>query len=123
VGIDIEDESIAMARINAEVNQIDNCRFIAAPAHVALAAEDIAATPFDIVIVDPPRAGLHPKALDGLAAIGAPRIAYISCNPATFARDAALLRREGYRLGRVTPFDMFPHTMHTELVARFEKNG
>ena len=53
----------------------------------------------------------------------APRIVYISCNPATFARDAASLRKEGYRLGRVTPFDMFPHTMHTELVARFEKKG
>jgi 23S rRNA (uracil1939-C5)-methyltransferase len=123
VGIDIEEESIAMARINAEVNRIGNGRFIAAPAHVALAAEDIAANSFDVVVVDPPRAGLHPKAMDGLAAVGAPGIVYISCNPATFARDAALLRQEGYRLDRVTPFDMFPHTMHTELVARFEKNG
>ena len=122
VGIDIEEESIAMAQINAEVNQIDNCRFVAAPAHIALAGEDIA-QPFDVVIIDPPRAGMHPKALAILAGMRAPGIVYISCNPATFARDAALLRREGYRLGRVTPFDMFPHTMHTELVARFEKNG
>jgi 23S rRNA (uracil1939-C5)-methyltransferase len=121
VGIDIEKESIAMARVNAEANGIDNCRFIAAPAQVALADAEVAAGPFDVVIVDPPRAGMHPRALDTLAGMRAPVIVYISCNPATFARDAALVAREGYRLGRVIPFDMFPHTMHTELVARFEK--
>jgi len=123
VGIDIEEESIAMARINAEVNGVDNGRFIAAPADTALTEGELAGRSFDVAIVDPPRAGLLPKAMDGLLAVGAPRVVYISCNPATFARDAARLRQDGYRLERVTPFDMFPHTMHTELVSRFEKKG
>lgn len=123
VGIDIEAESIAMAGVNAEVNGVDNCRFIAGPAETVLTGQKPADDSFAVAVVDPPRAGLLPKAMDGLITVGAPRIVYISCNPATFARDAALLRGEGYRLERVTPFDMFPHTMHIELVSRFEKKG
>ncbi len=123
IGIDIEEEAIAAAQVNAAINGIGNCRFLAGEAHLVLADALPKSAPPTVAIVDPPRAGLHPKALDQLLALAARRIIYISCNPATFARDAALLNRGGYEPGEVIPFDMFPHTMHTELAARFEKKG
>ncbi|MCP4569293.1 MAG: 23S rRNA (uracil(1939)-C(5))-methyltransferase RlmD [FCB group bacterium] len=123
VGIDIEEEAIEAAIINAQINNLDNIRFFAGPARKVLSADPLKDMKFDVVINDPPRAGMHPKALKRLIEIDAERLVYISCNPATFARDAAELRLAGYSLGRVTPFDMFPHTMHIELVAHFEKKG
>ena len=74
---------------------------------------------FDTVLIDPPRAGLHPKALKRILSLPAERILYISCNPATFARDAQELVRAGYAMSPVHPVDMFPHTRHIELVALF----
>ena len=123
IGIDIEEEAIDMAGQNARINNLENVKFIAGPARKVLASEPLAGIKFDVVINDPPRAGMHPKALKRLIEIDAPRIVYVSCNPATFARDAAELREAGYDLKEITPFDMFPHTMHIELVSRFEKNG
>jgi len=123
IGIDIEAESIAAADINAAINGITSCRFLAGNAHEVLASADLRDVAFDVVFNDPPRAGMHPKALERLIDLQARRLIYVSCNPATFARDAAGLSRAGYRLCEVIPFDMFPHTMHTELAARFEKNG
>ena len=72
----------------------------------------------DVVVVDPPRAGLAGKALRRTGALGAQRIVYVSCNPTTLASDLAVLRDEfGYRLDRCTPVDMFPHTPHIESVS------
>jgi 23S rRNA (uracil1939-C5)-methyltransferase len=73
----------------------------------------------DVVIVDPPRAGLSPLALDRVVALGPTRLLYVSCEPATLARDAERLARSGYRLTRIRGFDMFPHTAHVELLAEF----
>ena len=78
--------------------------------------------PPDVVVVDPPRAGLAGKALLRLGRIGAPRLVYVSCNPTTLAGDTKALRDEyGYELRRVTPVDMFPHTPHVECVALLER--
>jgi len=78
----------------------------------------------DLIVVDPPRAGLAGKALRRLGAIGAPRIVYVSCNPTTLAGDLKTLREQyGYELLRATPVDMFPHTPHVETVALLEKSG
>jgi len=123
IGIEIEESAVADARLNAEINNIDNCRFFAGDARKVLESDDLRETKFDIVINDPPRAGMHPKALKRLIEIDAPRLVYISCNPATFSRDAVALREAGYNLVKVIPFDMFPHTMHIELAARFTKNN
>ena len=71
----------------------------------------------DVAVCDPPRAGFHPKALAALATLGPARIVYVSCNPATLARDVGELTRAGYRLEWVQPVDMFPHTPHIEVVA------
>jgi 23S rRNA (uracil1939-C5)-methyltransferase len=76
----------------------------------------------DVVVVDPPRAGLAGKALRRLGELGAPRVVYVSCNPTTLASDAKTLRDEyGYRLVRARPVDMFPHTPHVETVALLER--
>ncbi|MEP7288368.1 MAG: class I SAM-dependent RNA methyltransferase [Chloroflexota bacterium] len=77
--------------------------------------------PFELAVVDPPRAGMEPEALDALAAFAPLRIVYVSCDPATFARDAKRLAVKGYRLVDVQPLDMFPQTWHIELVASFHK--
>ena len=70
----------------------------------------------DVVVVDPPRAGLSKKAVSRIGEIGAPRIVYVSCNPSTMAPNVVQLQEFGYRLERVTPVDMFPHTPHVEAV-------
>ena len=77
----------------------------------------------DVVVADPPRAGFHPKALRSLAMLGAERIVYVSCNPATLARDLGTLCSAGYRLTAVQPVDMFPHTPHIEVVFRLERTA
>ena len=123
VGIDIEEEAIESARVNARLNKLDNCQFYAGPIRQLLASEQLRDGAFDPVIIDPPRAGMHPKALKRLLEINPKRIVYISCNPATFARDAKDLVGDGYSLEKIIPFDMFPHTMHIELVSYFEKKG
>ena len=75
----------------------------------------------DVVVVDPPRSGLSGKALRRIARLEAPRLVYVSCNPTTLAPNAKeLVREHGYRLERVRPVDMFPHTPHVESVALFE---
>jgi len=75
----------------------------------------------DVIVVDPPRAGLGKAALNGLLAQGAPCIAYISCDPSTLARDARQLAQAGYHLQRVTPFDLFPQTYHIESISLWQK--
>jgi 23S rRNA (uracil1939-C5)-methyltransferase len=71
----------------------------------------------DIVLLDPPRSGVSPKAMDGLLKLRAPILVYISCDPATLSRDAKRLTSGGYRLKQITPFDMFPQTYHIESVS------
>jgi 23S rRNA (uracil1939-C5)-methyltransferase len=70
------------------------------------------------VVVDPPRAGLHPRVVFRIAELAPERIVYVSCNPATLARDLRDFAQYGWRLAEITPFDMFPHTPHIECVAR-----
>jgi 23S rRNA (uracil1939-C5)-methyltransferase len=121
-GIEVSEESVACALENAELNGITNAAFFAG--NVGEVVEELldrSGAP-DVVVVDPPRAGLAGKALRRLGAIGAPRIVYVSCNPTTLASDVKALREEyGYELLRVRPVDMFPHTPHVEAVALLER--
>ena len=75
----------------------------------------------DVIITDPPRAGMHPKVVDAIGRSGVPRLVYVSCNPATSARDCGLLREYGYEVEEITPVDMFPHTYHIECVIRLRR--
>jgi 23S rRNA (uracil1939-C5)-methyltransferase len=117
-GLEISEEAIACAIENAELNGIENARFFAG--NVGQTIEELreeAGSP-DVVVVDPPRAGLAGKALRRTGALGAARIVYVSCNPTTLASDLQVLRDEyGYELDRCRPVDMFPHTPHVESVS------
>jgi 23S rRNA (uracil1939-C5)-methyltransferase len=121
-GVEVEEESVACALENADLNGITNAAFFAGNVGQALEElRDRAGDP-DVVVVDPPRAGLAGKALKRVGEAGAPRLVYVSCNPTTLAGDSKRLREEhGYRLVRARPVDMFPHTPHVETVALLER--
>jgi 23S rRNA (uracil1939-C5)-methyltransferase len=121
-GVDVSEESIACALENADLNGIGNAAFYAGNVGQALEELHERSGDPDVVVVDPPRAGLAGKALKRLGEIGAPRIVYVSCNPTTLAGDAKRLRDDyGYALRRARPVDMFPHTPHVETVALLER--
>jgi 23S rRNA (uracil1939-C5)-methyltransferase len=114
IGFEIVPSSVADARANADRNSITNARFVAGDVLESLAAPDLPAP--GVIIVDPPRAGLHKKVLARLAVLGARRIVYVSCHPGSAATDAAELERSGWQAVRVRPIDMVPHTPHVESV-------
>jgi 23S rRNA (uracil1939-C5)-methyltransferase len=121
-GIEISEESVACAIENQELNRIGNTAFFAGNVGEVLADLRTRAGDPDVVVVDPPRAGLAGKALKRLGEIEAPRIVYVSCNPTTLAGDLKRLSDDyGYRLVRARPVDMFPHTPHVECVALLER--
>lgn len=118
VGIELVEEAIANARTNAELNQIDNCTFYAGDMRDVFSDELVQkhGRP-DVLITDPPRAGMHPKVVEQIARLRPPRLVYVSCNPQTQANDLAMLA-DLYAVEVVQPVDMFPHTHHIESVAR-----
>ena len=116
VGIEYVPEAIADAVENARSNGIDNCRFYAGDMKDVLGPAFIAENGRpDVIILDPPRAGIHPDVARVILDAAPPRIVYVSCNPASQARDLAILS-EKYRITAVQPVDMFPHTQHVENV-------
>ena len=122
-GIEISEESVACAIENAELNSVGNAAFFAGNVGQVLRELHERAGAPDVVVVDPPRAGLAGKALKRLGEIAAPRIVYVSCNPTTLAGDTKRLVEEyGYRLVRTRPVDMFPHTPHVESVSVLERD-
>ena len=121
VGIEYVPEAIADARVNAENNGITNCTFFAGD------MKDVLTEAFiqehgrpDVVILDPPRAGIHPDVAEVILKAAPQRMVYVSCNPASQARDLAILCRD-FRITAVQPVDMFPHTMHVENVVALER--
>ena len=116
IGIEYVPEAIADAKINSEVNGIDNTVFFAGDMKDVLTDEFIAehGRP-DVMIVDPPRAGMHEDVVNVILNAAPRRIVYVSCNPATQARDIALLDKK-YKVEAIQPVDMFPHTAHVENV-------
>jgi 23S rRNA (uracil1939-C5)-methyltransferase len=122
-GLEIVPEAIADAERNAEANGIENAHFLAANARTGVRPLLVQAGKADVVVIDPPRAGLSQKIVRRLLECEAKKIVYVSCNPTTLAPNAAQLVEAGYRLSRVRPVDMFPQTPHIECVALFEKVG
>ncbi|MFL5898922.1 MAG: 23S rRNA (uracil(1939)-C(5))-methyltransferase RlmD [Solirubrobacterales bacterium] len=120
-GLEIVPEAIADAERNARANGIENARFVAANARTGLRPLIEEAGKPDVLVVDPPRAGLSQKIVRRLVECEAKRIVYVSCNPTTLAPNAVQLGEAGYRLRRVRPVDMFPQTPHIECVALFER--
>jgi 23S rRNA (uracil1939-C5)-methyltransferase len=117
-GVEASEESVACALENADLNGITNAAFFAGNVGEALEELRERAGDPDVVVVDPPRAGLAGRALRRLGRLGPPRLVYVSCNPTTLAGDVKQLAADwGYRLERARPVDMFPHTPHVETVA------
>ena len=116
-GIEIAESSVADAVKNSRRNRIDNCRFLLGD--ILDVMPRVSDGP-DVLIIDPPRSGMHKKVVQQVLDMGAPRVVYVSCNPATLARDLGLMK-EHYSVREVQPVDMFPHTYHIEAVARLEK--
>lgn len=123
IGVEIIPQAVEDAQINASENGITNARFMCADA--AVAAERLAQEKIkpQVVIVDPPRKGCAPELLQVIANDFSPeRVVYVSCDPATLARDAAIMRELGYELREYTPVDLFPRTAHVETVALFQRD-
>jgi 23S rRNA (uracil1939-C5)-methyltransferase len=120
IGIEFVPEAIEDAKINAQINGLTNTTFYAGDMAVMLNEEFLATHPKpDVIITDPPRAGMHEAVVKMLLQIACPKIIYVSCNPATQARDLALLDGK-YEVKIVQPVDMFPHTQHVENIAVLE---
>ena len=113
IGVEIVEEAVEAAKENAALNGLDNCEFIAGD--VLKVIDDIEEKP-DYIILDPPRDGIHPKALQKIIDYGVKNIVYISCKPTSFARDLAVFQEHGYELKRVSNVDLFPETVHVETV-------
>ena len=124
VGIELVPQAIADANRNCDLNNIRNCHFIEGDLKDQLQMPDAFVAQYgkpDTIIIDPPRSGMHPSLPDSIVALNAHRIVYVSCNPATLARDLRLLCNRYYQLLRVQPVDMFPHTPHCEAIALLER--
>ena len=119
-GLEIVEQAVADAIANARRNEVDNARFFAGDVRLALRELTEKAGRPDVLVVDPPRAGLSQKVVRRIIETAPKRIVYVSCNPTTLAPNAAQLVEAGYRLTKVRPVDMFPQTPHVECVAQLE---
>jgi 23S rRNA (uracil-5-)-methyltransferase RumA len=118
VGVEIVEEAVEAAKENAALNGLDNCSFLAGD--VLRVLDEITEKP-DYIILDPPRDGIHPKALERIIAYGVPRLVYISCKPTSLARDLAVFLARGYEVKKVQCVDMFPGTYHTETICELSR--
>ena len=118
IGIELIEEAVVAANENAKRNHLENCTFLAGD--VLKMVDELKERP-DLIIVDPPRDGIHPKAIGKIIAFGTPEIVYVSCKPTSLARDLEIFQQEGYRVERVKLMDMFPRTVHVETVVLLSK--
>ena len=119
-GVEIVEEAVESANENASMNGLTNCEFIAGD--VLKIIDSLSDKP-DIIVLDPPRDGIHPKALDKIINFGVDRIVYISCKPTSLQRDLEILQARGYKVEKVCAVDMFPETVHVETVVLLERKG
>ncbi len=120
IGVEIVEEAVEAAKDNAGLNGITNCEFIADD--VLKALDNISDKP-DFIVLDPPRDGIHPKALLKIIKYGVDRLIYISCKPTSLARDLVMLQERGYQVDRIACVDMFPGTVHTETICCLSKKA
>ena len=126
IGIEVVESAITDAERNAELNRISNCYFLQGELKDRLTKDSQWLNEHPrptLVVADPPRSGMHEKVVHQIIKLSPERIVYVSCNPATQARDAALLGGGGFTLQKIQPIDMFPHTDHIEAVALFTRHS
>jgi len=113
VGVEIIEEAVEAAKVNASLNNLDNCEFIAGD--VLKVIDDLHDKP-DLIVLDPPRDGINPKALQKIIDFGVDRMVYISCKPTSLARDLEMLQEQGYKVVKAAAIDQFPNTNHVETI-------
>ena len=118
IGVEIVEEAVLAARENAQKNGLQNCEFLAGD--VLKVLDTIEETP-DVVILDPPREGVHPKALERILGYGVEKMVYISCKPTSLVRDLGVIQQKGYRVERVCCVDLFPGVYHVESIVLLSK--
>ena len=119
IGIEIVEEAVDKARENAKLNKLDNVEFIAGD--VLKAVDELKEKP-DLIVIDPPRDGIHPKAINKIIDFNPATFVYVSCNPVTLVRDLKVFTERGYRIEKVKLMDMFPRTAHVEAIVKLEKS-
>lgn len=122
VGVELNRDAVRDAAANARENGLKNVRFTCGDAGVFMEEAALAGEAFDVVFMDPPRAGASREFLTALCALAPQRVVYISCSPETLGRDLSFLRANHYRAEKLQPVDMFPHTRHVECVVWLEKH-
>ena len=120
IGVEIVEEAVEAAKENAQLNRLENCDFIAGD--VLKVLDSIEEKP-DFIVLDPPREGIHPKALDKIIRYGVDRMIYISCKPTSLQRDLEVLQAQGYVVERICCVDMFPNTVHVETVCLLSRKA
>ena len=119
IGVEIVKEAVEAARENAKLNGLDNCEFIAGD--VLKVLDELTEKP-DVIVLDPPRVGVHPKALEKIVNYGVNQIVYISCNPKTLVENLSFMQYYGYQVEVVKAFDNFPNTKHIESIVLLQKS-
>lgn len=119
IGMEIVESAVSDARKNCEINEVSNCRFIQGDIRNCLSRVSVSP---DIMVIDPPRSGMHKDVLKRVIEMAPRQMVYVSCNPGTMARDLGMMK-DHYRVLEVQPVDMFPHTWHIESVAQLERNS
>ena len=118
IGVEIIEEAVVAANENAKHNGLTNCKFIAGDVFKVL--DEIEENP-DVIVLDPPRDGIHPKALPKILDYGVDKIVYISCKVTSLARDLEMIQARGYRVVKAVAVDQFVHTVHIETISLLEK--
>lgn len=118
VGVEIIEEAVVAARENAKLNGLDNCTFWAGD--VLKVIDDLGEVP-DLIMLDPPRDGVHPKALEKIIDFGVNTMVYIACKPTSLARDLEMLQGRGYKVEKIACVDLFPHTYHVEVACCLQR--
>ena len=113
VGVEIVEEAVEAAKVNAKLNGLDNCAFWAGD--VLKVIDELGEVP-DLIMLDPPRDGVNPKALMKILNFGVDRLVYIACKPTSLARDLEMIQGRGYKVEKIACVDLFPNTVHVETV-------
>ncbi|GAT97649.1 RNA methyltransferase putative [Entamoeba histolytica] len=119
IGVELNQDAIRAAKLNAELNKLTNCEFRAADVNIEL--DQLQENRPELIVLDPPRTGIHPTALSKIIKYGAQTIVYVSCMPTTLIRDLIVLEQNGYKVKNITLVDMFPNTPHVETVCLLKK--
>jgi len=121
IGVEIIRQAVADARVNAEINGIKNAEFYCADAAEAAKMLEEKGIKPDVIVLDPPRKGCEASLVETVCNMSPDRVVYVSCDPATLARDCKLFEKLGYKVEKLTAVDLFPRTVHVECVALLTK--